>query len=188
MAFLPLKAFARRFRDDTRGSVMVETVITLPLLVWAIAATYEFFEVHRYKAAREKATYTVADMLSRETATVTPIYLDNALTLFNEISNDDGVNQLCISIIHFDADINEYSVRWSEVRGSGEFAELEDSDVATSHATLPIMGDGIDLVLVKANSVYSPLFNVGLDSNLNIDSRIFTSIRFEPTVIFDANG
>lgn len=61
-----------RFCREERGSVTVEAVITLPLLIWAIGATYEFFEVHRYQSARDKASYTIADMLSREMMPITP--------------------------------------------------------------------------------------------------------------------
>ncbi len=77
MYFTRFKDLLKRFRDDDSGTIMVETVISLPLLVWTIAATYEFFEVHRYKSVREKASYTVADMLSREQSVVTDVYVDN---------------------------------------------------------------------------------------------------------------
>lgn len=182
-----LKTALFRFRDDTRGSVMVEAVITLPLLVWMLAATYEFFEVHRYKSVREKASYTVADMLSREqTEPVTPSYMDNTLTLFNEITNDDGVNQIRVSIIQYDEDNDEYFIHWSEVRGTGGMGVLTDADVASAHATLPIMNDAEQLILVESASTYSPAFEVGLNDNLSIDTRVFTAIRFAPKIDFES--
>ncbi len=173
-----LKSLLTRFRDDTRGTVMVEAVICLPLLVWALAATFEFFEVHRYKSAREKATYTVADMLSREVVEIGPTYMDNTKKLFDGISNDDGINQIRVSVVKFDEDTDSFSISWSEVRGVGDLTKLTNSDVASAHNTLPLMGDGEELILVESKSTYSPLFKVGLASNLAIETRIFTEIRF----------
>jgi len=182
-----LKYALLRFRDDTRGSVMVEAVITLPLLVWMLAATYEFFEVHRYKSVREKASYTIADMISREqTEPVTPAYMDNTKTLFDEITNDDGANQIRVSIIQYDEDDDEYFVHWSHVRGTGGLSALTDSDVASAHDTLPIMNDAEQLILVESASAYSPAFEVGLNDNISIDTRVFTAIRFAPKIDFDS--
>ncbi len=174
-----LHRLARRFRGEQDGSVMVETVICLPLLIWGVVASYEFFEVHRYKSAREKATYTVADMLSRESSSVNDVYVDNAMTLFDTISNDAGVNQLRVSVVMYDQDADEYSIWWSETRGDGGMLELQDADVKTAHAVLPILNDGEQLILVESESDYRPTFNVGLGSKVEVATRIFTKIRFQ---------
>ena len=176
----------RRFCGERDGSVMVETVICLPLLIWGLVATYEFFEVHRYRSAREKATYTIADMLSRETSSINQVYIDNTLTLFDSISNDDGINQIRVSVLIFDEgpDPNApgddvYTVRWSEVRGTGEMVALASSDVTSaSQTTLPTMTDGEELILVESESDYVPTFKVGLGTAVPIATRIFTKIRF----------
>ena len=61
-----IKTHIRDFAQDTRGTIMVETVLSLPLLIMGLAAMFEFFEIHRFQSARDKATYTIADMISRE--------------------------------------------------------------------------------------------------------------------------
>ena len=68
-----IESFIRRlaarltaFRDETCGSWTVEMVVTMPIMIWGLVATYEFFEIHRYQSVRDKATYTIADMFSRE--------------------------------------------------------------------------------------------------------------------------
>lgn len=185
MTWLDLKYHLQRFRDDTRGTIMVETVMTLPLLILGMALTWEFFEIHRYKSAREKATYTVADMISRENDVITETYMDNTKTLFDEIAFDGGTNQIRVSIIRYLADDDEYEVSWSEVRGSGQLNALIDSDVATAHNDLPIMNDGEELILVESVSNYQPVFTVGFGDGVGIDTRVFTSIRFAPQICFD---
>lgn len=183
-----LKLRLRDFRNDERGSFMVESVIALPLLFWTVAATFEFFELHRYKSVREKATYTIADMISREQAAVTDTYMDNVKVLFDIITNDSGTNQLRVSIIRYDAGDDEYDVFWSKVRGTGPMDELVNNDVADSHDTLPVMADGEDVIVVESVSDYDSLFDLVLSDPFNIETRVFTSIRFAPQICFDACG
>ena len=185
MSFFEIKSFLSDFRSDERGSVMVETVIVLPILIWSLVATYEFFEIHRFKSARQKATYTVADMLSRETADVNTAYIDNTLALFNEISNDDGTNQIRISVVKYDQETDTYSISWSEIRGTGTLEALDDPDVETAHSVLPMMDDGQELILVESESDYIPAFNVGLGSSVPVETRTFTSLRFAPQLCWE---
>lgn len=175
-----------RFRDDERGTILVETVLSLPLLFLALAASYEFFEVHRYKSAREKATYTIADMLSREQNVVTETYMDNTKTLFDEISNDTGTNQIRISVIRYNGNDDEYEVAWSRVRGTGTLDALTDSDVSHDHDVLPSMADGEEVILVESSSSYEPLFSLVYSTSIGIETRVFTSLRFAPQLCFNA--
>lgn len=181
-----LKALLRNFRDDTRGAFLVESVIALPLLFWTLAATYEFFEAYRYKSVREKATYTVADLLSREQSVVTETYMDNVKILFDEVSNDDGVNQIRVSVIRYLEDGDRYDVTWSKVRGTGGYAELTDADVADAHDRLPILSDGEQVILVETRSSYDPLFDVGMTDGMLITTRMLTGLRFAPQLCFNA--
>ena len=183
-----MKRVIRRFCGERDGSVMVETVICLPLLILGLVATWEFFEIHRYKSAREKATYTVADMISRETPGITDTYIDNALKLFDGITNDDGVNQIRVSVVRYNASDDEYFIRWSETRGTGGYTDLEDTDVATAHATLPLLGDGEDLIMVESQSDYKPTFKVGLGTGVTIDTRIFTKPRFTGQICYEGSA
>ncbi|WP_135506213.1 TadE/TadG family type IV pilus assembly protein [Roseovarius aestuariivivens] len=180
------QAFLRNFFEETRGSLMVEAVITIPLLFWMIAATFEFFEVHRYKSVREKATFTLADMISRETSPggITSVYIDNAKVLFDEITNDSGVNQIRVSVISYDADSNEYGIAWSQVRGSGSLAPLTDGEVRSAHASLPVVSDGEEIILIESISNYDPLFNVGIN-DVTMQTRVFSAIRFAPQICYE---
>ena len=187
MTWLDLKHRLTRFRDDTRGTIMVETVLSLPLMFLVLTLTFEFFEIHRFKSSREKATYTIADMISRENDVITDTYMDNTKTLFDEIAHDDGINQIRVSIIRYLADTDEYEVSWSKIRGVGSMNVLVDADVATGHDELPIMNDGEELIIIESKSTYDPIFEVGFDSDgVNIATRVFTSIRFAPQICFDA--
>jgi len=185
MMMLQLKSLLRTFRDDTRGSFVVESVIALPLLFWVLAATYEFFEVHRYKSVREKATYTVADLLSREQSVVNDIYMDNVKLLFDQVSGDDGINQIRVSVVRYMESRDEYEVTWSEVRGTGGYDPLTDADIATAHDELPALNNGDEVILVETRSSYDPVFDVGLTDGILITTRMLTSLRFAPQLCFE---
>ena len=185
MNMLPLTQWLKRFRDDETGTVTIEMVVVLPLLFWGLAATYELFELHRYNSARDKAGYVVADMLSREMQSVTPTYIDNTKTVFDTISNDNGENQIRVSVVHYDNDSDEFSVRWSQVRGPGTLEVLTDQDVRNAHDSLPNMNDGEEVIVVESQSKYPALFNIGLSDDLMIENRILTSPRFAPQIIWE---
>lgn len=181
-----IKSKIRDFAEDTRGTILVETVITLPLLLMGLAAMFEFFEIHRFQSTRDKATYTLADMISRENGTINDVYMDNALTLFNEIADDYGDNQIRISVIDFDADDNEYGLMWSETRGTGgNMVPLTDENVREDHAVLPILADGEPVILVESRSEYRTIFDVGFSDKMEVKTRVFTSIRFAPKIDWD---
>ncbi|MEO0750808.1 MAG: pilus assembly protein [Pseudomonadota bacterium] len=181
-----IKSHIRDFAQDTRGTIMVETVLSLPLLIMGLTAMFEFFEIHRFQSARDKATYTIADMISRENDVITDIYIDNAKILFDEIADDYADNQIRISIIEFDGTNNEYQVNWSEIRGTGGMDVLKDSDVRDDTANLPVLNDGEELILVESEAKYKTIFEIGFDDNMTVETRVFTSIRFAPQMCFDA--
>ncbi|MEO1343786.1 MAG: pilus assembly protein [Pseudomonadota bacterium] len=180
-----IKSYIRDYVEDERGTAMVEAVITMPMLFWGLTAMFEFFEIHRFQSARDKASYTIADMISRENDVITDVYVDNAMILFDEIAHDYGQNQIRISILEFDASENEYLVSWSEVRGTGSMVELEDADVADDHDELPIMNDGEQLILVESEADYDTIFDLGFSDTMSVTTRVFTSIRFAPQMCFD---
>jgi len=182
MMRLTPKTWASRFRNEERGSVMVEAVITLPLLIWAVGATYEFFELYRYNSARDKASYTIADMISRENAAITPLYIDNAKIVFDTIANDRGANSLRVSVVKFDSIKNEYAVKWSEVRGTDALKKLETTDVKVAFDKLPILRGGEELIIVESLSTYPAIFKVGLSDDLKIRTNVKTSPRFVPKI------
>ncbi|SEK54431.1 hypothetical protein SAMN05421666_1046 [Roseovarius nanhaiticus] len=182
MRRLDMRTWLTRFRSEERGSVMVEAVITLPLLIWALGATYEFFEVHRYQSARDKASYTIADMVSREMSAVTPTYLNNAKTVFDTIANDGVPNSMRVTLVKYDSDENVYSVKWSHVRGATYLRALTDSDVKTAHDRLPQMRDGEELVVVDSLSKYEPMFDIGLGTGMNVSTSVMAIPRFAPQI------
>ncbi len=183
-----------KFRKDKDGTMTIEMVITLPLLFWMITTSFELFEVHQYKSVRIKATYTVADMLSREMQTVNDAYIDTAKSIFDAQANDRGENQVRMTVVKYsvptgsDREDGTYEVRWSEIRGDGPMSELTTTEVRTAHDELPMMQSGQELIIVESVSTYQPTFIYpGLNNSYTASAKAFSSIRFASQLCWEGS-
>jgi len=185
-----MRALARllhRLRGDERGTVAVETVLISPLLILGLFFSYEAYGLFRQQSLREKATYTVADILSRETAVVTDTYIDNVKRVFDLMSGTTN-SQLRISVVRYrntpSQGIDEFDLRWSEVRGAGPMTALTDAAVRSAHATFPIMQDGEEIILVESRGTFASPVTTGYFDNNLLSTRMFVIPRFAPQVCF----
>jgi hypothetical protein len=58
------------FLRDEDGLILAEGLIMLPLLIWALVAMFIYWDVFRTINISQKAAYSVADLLSRQRATI----------------------------------------------------------------------------------------------------------------------
>ena len=106
-------------------------------------------------------------------------------TFLNMVSNDTGDNQLRVTIVKYDVEEDEYTVKWSEVRGDGGMLPLEDADAEAQRDRLPLMNDGEEVIVIDAASLYAPFFRLGVIDPTLIESRVLTSPRFAPQIVWD---
>ncbi|MFB9149642.1 TadE/TadG family type IV pilus assembly protein [Roseovarius ramblicola] len=177
----------RRIRGDERGVVAVETLIIAPLLMLGLLFSYEAYSMFRQQSLREKATYTVADILSRETAVVTDLYLDNIKRVFDLMSGTDDA-QLRISAVRYRKDshddIDEFDLRWSKVRGEGAMTALTDGEVRKAHGVFPVMDDGEEIILVESSGRFTPPVSTGYFTGHPLETQMFVIPRFAPQLCF----
>ncbi|WP_425044004.1 TadE/TadG family type IV pilus assembly protein [Primorskyibacter sp. S87] len=171
-----LKTRLFRFGKDTEGSIAVEALITFPMLLWSLMACYTYFDGYRQSASNLKAAYTIGDLISRETRTVDDTFIDSMHELFGlMVRNETGVS-MRISLIRYDEDRDEHTVRWSTVRG-GYTIELTDELVVDLRDDLPPMPDEDTLILVETRNIFVPPYKVGID-DIPLENFIFTRPRF----------
>lgn len=155
---------SRRFSRSEEGGLSVEAVLVLPLLVWAITATFVFWDAFKALNTAQKATYTVADMLSRETLPIDADYLTTMHEVFDFLSGDGGSdNALRVTVVtrfvDDDAGIDELRIVWSQ----GVNLEGYD-DIAVLENRLPTIAEGEQLIFVESEQDWSPEFAAGLGS------------------------
>ncbi|SHH71791.1 TadE/TadG family type IV pilus assembly protein [Cognatishimia maritima] len=186
----------KNFARNTNGTVAIEVVVILPILLWAIAAMAIFFDVFRTKSTAEKAAFTISDLLSRETNAITPTFVTNTRVLFDDIvgltTPADGEVEMSddssmrISVIKWDEDTLAYELQWSEVRGAA-FLGYEEADMTDLADSLPTMADQDTVILVETHFTYSPNLNVGLGDR-DIETFVFTRPRYAPQLVFDSTS
>lgn len=176
----------RRLRDEESGVVAVETMIVTPMLILGLFMSYEFFYLYQQQSLREKATYTVADALSRETAIVDDTYIDNIKTTFDMIVRARGDTQLRISVVRFHAaGGGSYELRWSEVRGTGPMDALTQAELANASEVFPFMINGQDLILVESEGVHVPTLARAIIPDQRLNTRMFMTLRFASQLCFE---
>ena len=177
-ASLLLRRF-RRFASEQKGSVNIEALLFFPLLITVIAASLVLFDGFRRDGMTQKATYAVGDMLSRETAAITPTYLDGARALMASIVNAAPADvTLRVTEVIYDAHSQSYGRSWSHVAGSGAQA-LSSSDVNARAGALPGMAHGERLIMVESFVAHRWAVDIGLADD-TLQSLTLTRPRFAP--------
>ncbi|MEP5154008.1 hypothetical protein [Planktotalea sp.] len=173
----------RDFARETKGSASVEAAIIFPVVFWAYAASFTYYEAYRAQTVAEKAAYTVSDMLSRETLAITPEYMTNARNIYKDLSGlNPGETALRVTLLRWDEEDLTFTVDWSEHRG--DIPQLSDLDVTDYDELLPPLVDNERIILVETASDYDPAFSVGLAPR-TIETFVFTRPRFAPQLVWE---
>ncbi|THH35697.1 hypothetical protein E4Z66_11445 [Aliishimia ponticola] len=181
-----LSSFKRamlRFNRDEEGSIAVEAVIILPMLFWTYLALFSTFHSYRTYAINQKAAYTIADMISRETNPIDNDYLDGTKALLRYLVNSHSSSDIAVrvTLVKYDAATKSYQRDWSQKKGDVSVASA--SDVAGWNTRLPEMPDNQRVIVVETFYDYDPPFNTGLEDR-NVYNFVFTKPRYAPQVLW----
>lgn len=175
--------FLRRFRDDEKGMIAVETVIIIPVLFWAYLSMFAIFDAYRQHSINQKAAYTIGDIISRETNPLDPAYMTGTREMLAYLTAND-VNDVAVRItsVTYDEDNDEYIRYWSEKKGW--MPALSNEAIQALRDDLPVMPDNETVVVVETFVKYDPPFNTGL-TNREIHNFVFTRPRYAPQVLWN---
>ncbi len=173
----------RDFLRDTRAAVALETVLMTPILVWAYVASFVFFDAYRVYNTSVKATYMVADMLSRQTNMVYGHDIEGMANVIDNIIRGAGDIQMRATQIGMVSD--DYQVDWSY--GVNGAARIFDSNIDSIRDRLPIMPNGERIVLVETFVAYETPFEIGL-TVVRYDNFTVVRPRYAGQVPFDPDG
>jgi hypothetical protein len=200
-----LKVRLCRFGEDTRGAMPVEGVIASTFLIWWYFSSLQFFDAYKQKNVNQKAAYTVADMLSRETGSIPDDptssvidmdYMNGLNVVFDYLTASNKPTWLRVTSIYWDGTDNRYEVAWSITTGSGH-AALNDAKLAEVADRIPEMPVGDTVILMETFMAYEPMFNFGTFDdrfvNFSVDARwdatfITTRPRFASCIPWEDQG
>lgn len=180
-----LKAFKRKLGDE-RGSISVEAILMFPMLAWAFMAMFVFFEGLRESNINLKATYTVSDLLSRETDLINDQYLDGMNAVYAWLSRSALPVQMRVTVVRYDeANLNHVNV-WSRgINGRSDLTQEQAEELLTPH--IPIMADASTAIVVETWALYDPVIDMGL-TDTEIYNIVVTAPRFTEQLMLEGIG
>ncbi len=181
---------ARAFLRDQSGSITVEAMLILPLLVWGYLAIWVFFDGYRAQAVNLRTAATMGDILSRQKAPITPEFMDSLFQLQAVLVESVQPRQLRVTHFRYDPVARRYWVVWSRTRGAG-VTGLTDAQLnhADMRAALPQILGNERAILTETWVDYVPPARVGL-GKLRFRDFIVTRPRygaFSPYCWSDSN-
>ncbi len=179
------KAFKRNLRSE-KGSISVEAILMFPMLAWAFMAMFVFFEGLRESNINLKATYTVSDLLSRETDLINENYLDGMNAVYAWLSRATTPVEMRVTVIRYDeANLNHINV-WSRgINGRADLTQEQVNELLTPY--VPIMADAATAIVVETWATYNPIIDMGL-TETDIYNIVVTAPRFSEQLMLEGVG
>ncbi|MEM8980715.1 MAG: pilus assembly protein [Pseudomonadota bacterium] len=165
---------ARKFRKDEDGNLSIEAVFMLPLLFFTILATIVFFDAFRAQYLNQKATYAVADFISRADQAIEPTTINSLFTVLQYLAPTSKEPQMRVSVVCWSDTRDRYYVSWSEARGG--VIRHNNATVNSIRDKLPPVPARNEFILVETWMPYEPYFNVGVGA-IRLENRTFTKSR-----------
>ncbi|WP_400086805.1 TadE/TadG family type IV pilus assembly protein [Yoonia sp. R78084] len=167
---------ARQFRDDEQGSMAIELLLVVPILLWVFLSTFVYFDVYRVETNSVRATITLAEMFSRE-GSVDNNYLNNAREVLRELTFEEANPDLRVTVYRQRAD-GEFRTVWSRNRGmdGGNLTNAQINAIGQS-GRLPNMREFDHAIYIETRTEYDAPFNIGLGpfTVTNLEDLTFTN-------------
>lgn len=179
MKFRPTSHFVR----NENGSLSVEACFAVPILAWAIVATFVFFDAFKTLNISQKATYTVADMISREEAPIDDNYVDALFETFQYLAGESGPSAMRLTLVTMEVDEDTGDPVLMIDRSEGRnYADLDELDPIINR--IPILSPGEQLIVVESVQQWTPAFAVGL-ATYQFREVALARPRFAPRVCWE---
>jgi Flp pilus assembly protein TadG len=179
----------RRFCREQHGTATVEMVLVLPLLIWTHLATYEYFDAFGTITRNMRATYTLADMISRQTGTVTPTYVQGMESIYAFLNNNPPNAWVRVTAVSWDPNAGQngqYFVMWSQATDTAN-TKLDDISIQGYTSKLPNITSSDTLIMVETRMTYVPAFSIGGVAQQTFMQTVVTQPRLSAQVAFNAS-
>ncbi len=204
----------RKFISETRGSIAVEAVLILPVMATMFIFFTVYWDAYRSKNLAQKATYTIADIISRERAQIVPNYAKSFVRVFNYAAEVPGTLNVTnyetsaaiirVTSVTFtegedEDDEGQVNMVWSISSDPRRMPEWTNDTIDDIADQIPAMLDGDNIIVVESRMRWQPKFTAAMAGNLlgesstgwftarDIDTFATVRPRFVPKVCFTNN-
>lgn len=210
----PAPRFLRQFWADTRGNIAVEAVLVLPVMALMFIFFNVYWDAYRAQNLAQKATFTIADIISRERAQIVPNYAKSFVRVFNYAAEVPGT----LNVTNFETsaavirvtsvtftegasedDDGQVNMVWSISSDPKRLPEWTNATIAQIADDIPAMLDGDNIIVVESRLRWQPKFTTAMAADLlgkttldwftarDIDTMATVRPRFVPRVCFNNN-
>ena len=172
----PLRTLLNRFARDDGGSMMAEFVLVLPLFLWAYMGLYVYWDGFRALNLAQKASYSIADYITRERDTFKDTEIAGMQTTFKFLMDSDQSVKMRFTSVIWNPLTKRFEVRWSRSPGN-TMPELTNTTIQNYALRIPALADGVSAMVVETKTSYSPAFDVGMGQE-SLENFIVTQPRF----------
>lgn len=168
----------RAFGREEGGSIVLETVVMLPLLIWALLAMIVYWDAFRAVNRLDKATYALADTLSRQQAPVANTTVDRWDDFVGYMMNNAYTAQVRVTSYRWVPANNRFEVLWSRSPGNLR-PQLTTATMQPLAIRLPMMAATEYGILTETWVAYEPPLSVPFMGAVQIQN--MTLEKFTPT-------
>ena len=168
---------AQAFLRDQTGAAVVETMLWLPVLIFAWLAVFGFWDTYRDRATVQKATFAVADILSREMVPVTNGYLDTLGLMVDRLTAQGMAVSKSFAAYRRNSD-GTVTLIWSYAPANNGTA-LSQSDLTAMAANLPAIKANTTAILVKSAATYNSTLRAPLN-DLVFSGTVNSTVVLQP--------
>jgi Flp pilus assembly protein TadG len=172
------------FRED--GTVIAETLIVLPVLLWAYIGLFVYWDCFRSLNKVQKASYTISDILSRSNTGIQSSYITGLKTVLEYLIDQNQDASLRVTSVTWSATNNRFEVHWSRTTSATILPAMTTTTLQNFANQIPTMTPGDYVVIVEVQVPYVPAFNTGGLTNQVFSEFIVTRPRFLPCLPMDA--
>jgi hypothetical protein len=200
------RSLLRRFIRAEDGTLIAETLMVLPFMCWAYMAMFVYWDAYRSVNNVQRATYSIADMLSREMRTIDAPYITGLRNLMEYMIDSDQDSKMRVTSIAWSGINNRFEVLWSNSPSGAmpalttatlaNFADCANMASAPQRCRIPAMMDGDTAIIVETEVQFFaafavPFYNITTANQIIDDGRqtikqfVVTRPRFVPRICFN---
>lgn len=182
--FFRVIARLRAFLRDPRAALTVELVMITPVLVTMLIVFTAFWDGFRVQGAVQRATYSIADMLSREQVPVNATYIAGLERVIEHITRSDARLRVTSlrRVSNGPSGLLGMEVRWSHSPGAA-LPALTTGTLSTVQSQIPTMAIGASVMMVEVQVPYKPLTSL-MKTNMFKETFVLRP-RFAPFICFN---